>query len=150
MTFRLSVITSAIVVASALTASVADAECIRLPVQRLLDNTAHELVFKGTVVKITRTGDDGYWATFNVDRVWKGSVSRRFGVYVWWVAPGRDHFELLHDYSVFAQRLIDLRARKGAGVGEADTIAFIQAQCTDQALLGPNIMRDLGRGRPPD
>src|SRR5438128_650618 len=107
LTFRPSVIASALVVASALIASVAGAECIRVPAQRRLNDKAHELVFNGTVVEITRTDGEGYWATFNVDRVWKGSVSRRFNVFVWERAPESDHFELLHSYVVFAQRLTD-------------------------------------------
>jgi hypothetical protein len=56
----------------------AGAECIRVTANDLLSRESSEVIFRGTVVQITRTADLGYRATFEVDRVRKGSVSKRF------------------------------------------------------------------------
>jgi hypothetical protein len=106
-----------------------------------------ELVFSGTVVDVTRTGDVGYRATFDVDRVWKGVVPRRIDLYVWELAPEVPRFEAGHHYVALAGRLVDPRARQAAGLGVSHTIAFTPVQCSD--ALAPDLIRELGVGQPP-
>jgi len=52
----------------------ASAECVRVPPSVAM--RPHELVFSGKVVDITRTADLACRATFEVDHVWAGSVSK--------------------------------------------------------------------------
>ena len=128
----------------------ARAECIQQTAKMVMQEKEHELVFSGTVVQLTRTADLGYRATFEVDRVWKGSVPARFDLHVWELAPEIPRFELGRRYVVLAHRLIDSHARQGVGLGQSDAIAFTPTQCSDPALLGPNLARDLGEGLPPN
>jgi len=128
----------------------ARAECIQRTAKMVMQYKGNELVFSGTVVQVTRTADLGYRATFEVDRVWKGSVPARFDLHVWELAPEIPRFELGRRYVVLAHRLIDSRARQGVGLGESDAIAFTPTQCSDPASLGPTIARDLGEGLPPN
>jgi hypothetical protein len=80
---RSAAVASATVVAWLLTAPSAVAKCAMLTAQQVMAERAYEVVFRGTVVEITRASGAGYRATFDVDRVWKGAVSRRFDLYVW-------------------------------------------------------------------
>ena len=73
MTLRTVGIRFALAVGSLLAASSTHAECIT-PGEWWLREPTVELVFSGTAVEITRTADLGYRATFDVDRVWKGTV----------------------------------------------------------------------------
>lgn len=114
-----------------------------------MKDKAYELVFSGAVVEVTRTGDEGYRATFDVDRVWKGSVSKRFDLYVWELAPEIDRYQLGRRYVVAARQVNDLRVRQGAGLSRVDIVAFTPVQCTNQLSLEPNIIRKLGRSHPP-
>lgn len=43
-----------------------------------------------------------YRATFEVERVWRGSVTRHFDLYVWEHATETPRFELDDEYVVFA------------------------------------------------
>ena len=79
-------------------------ECITTTAEHLL-NGPGELVFRGRVVDITRTARLGYRATFAVDRVWKGIVSKQFAVYVWEMAPETEGFKLNGLYLVVARRI---------------------------------------------
>jgi hypothetical protein len=106
-----------------------------------------ELVFSGTVVDIARSGDEGFWATFDVDRVWKGEVPTRIDLYVWLLYPEVPRFELGRHYVALAKRLTDERARRAAGISNAGIIAFSPVSCS--AYLVPDITRDLGVGAPP-
>ena len=127
----------------------AGAECIYVTANDLVSRESHEVIFSGTVVQITRTADLGYRATFDVDRVWKGSVSKRFDLWVYELAPEIPRFEAGHRYVAVAHRMTDVRHREGAGVGTSDAIVFTPAMCSDPASLGKDIVRDLGPGYPP-
>jgi hypothetical protein len=115
-------IQSIVVIVSLLTARLAHAECVIVTAKELMDGKLYELVFSGTRVGITRTEDVGYWATFEVDRVWKGSVSKRFDLYVWELAPEIPQFEMGRHHLVAAQRLTDPRARQGTGLSGSDRV----------------------------
>jgi hypothetical protein len=124
-------------------------ECPRTTAQGILHGPG-ELVFSGLVVDVTRTADLGYRATFAVDRVWKGRVTKQFAVYIWELAPETGGFRLNERYVVVAQRLTNPDARRAAGISEADTVAYTQVPCTGKHELGPNIIGDLGNWQPPD
>ena len=74
---RMTAFRFAIVAAALLTPLLVHAECIGMPAKWVMGQKDVELVFSGTVVEVVRTADLGYRATFDVDRVWKGSVSKR-------------------------------------------------------------------------
>ena len=137
----------AVAVAGILAPRLANAECFTLTAQYVMQNSFAELVFSGTVVEITRMGDVGYRATFDVDRVWKGSVSRRMDLYVWELSPEIPRFEAGHHYIAVAHKLTDSRTRAGVGLDQSDVVAFTPVQCSDS--LSPDIARELGPGRPP-
>jgi hypothetical protein len=91
------------------TSQVARAECVRVSAKemakRVMEEQHYELVFSGTVVAVTRTAELGYRATFDVDRVWKGSVTKRFDLYVWELTPEVPRFETGHQYIALARKL---------------------------------------------
>ena len=81
MTFRSVGVLVATVVMSIVVAAPARAECVMVLGKQMLEG--RDVVFSGVVVAITRIGEEGYRATFEVNRVWKGPVSQRFDLYVW-------------------------------------------------------------------
>ena len=105
MVLRLIAIRAAIVVACLLAAPSVRAECILLSAKDVMEGKTHELVFSGTVMEIARTADFGYRATFSVDRVWKGSVPRRFDLYIWELLAEMPRFEIGKHYAALAKRL---------------------------------------------
>jgi hypothetical protein len=111
-----------------LASSSARAECIG-GTEWWLSEKGVELVFSGTVTKVTRTAELGYRATFDVDRVWKGAVPKHFDLWVWELAAEMDRVEVGRRYIVGAKRLVDARARQGAGLAGTDTVAFTQVMC---------------------
>ena len=50
---------------------------------------------------------------------------------------------------VIAERLTESRAREGVGLAGTDAIAFTRRPCAGPNELGPNIIQDLGVGKPP-
>ena len=147
MQVRLVALRCAIVAVLAIVPRPTHAECFTLTATFVMQESVAELVFSGTVVEITRTGDAGYRATFDVDRVWKGSVPRRFDLYVWELSAERPRFEAGHRYVALAQKLTDSRTREGVGLGQSDLVAYTPTQCSDS--LAPDIAVGLGAGRPP-
>jgi hypothetical protein len=145
--FRTILLVSVVVVF--LCASPVRAECVAYPGQasRFMANAGVRVLFSGTVVTVTRTADEGYRATFDVDRVWKGTVAKRFDVYVWERMPEIPHFEVGRQYTVVASQLIDPRARQGAGLTDTNAVAFTPVPCTNS--LWPTLAEDLGPGRAP-
>src|SRR4030095_12875223 len=61
-------------------------ECVKLSPKTVVEEPSKELIFRGKGVAVTRTADLGYRATFDVERVWKGPVGKRFDLYVWELA----------------------------------------------------------------
>jgi len=88
-----------------------------------------ELVFSGTAVEITRTADLGYRATFDVDRVWKGTVPRRLDLYVWELQVEMNDVVRGRRYVVGATRLIEARERQGVGLAGTDTVGYTEIRC---------------------
>ena len=102
MTFRSISVSSVIVVTSLLAVPSACAECVMVSAKAMLEGPSTELAFTGRVVEITRTADHlGYRATFEVDRVWRGSLTKRFDLYVWEMEPEKPRFEVDHQYVAF-------------------------------------------------
>jgi hypothetical protein len=152
MTFRSISVTSVIVVTSLLAVPSARAECVMVSAKAMLEGPSTELAFSGRVVEIIRTADLGYRATFEVDRVWRGSLTKRFDLYVWEMEPEKPRFEVDRQYVAFAQRL-STRARQGVGLSETDPVAFTPVTCSDGYSLSPDRVRDtiqeLGPGKSP-
>jgi TonB family protein len=134
----------AILIAALLTARPARAECIAGGAW-WLDSNQVELVFGGTVVEIVRTAEVGYRATFDVDRVWKGTVLRRFNLHVWELASEVPRIRVGARYVIGASTL-GARAREGAGLGGTEPVAFGPVQC---GALSQTEAESLGPGRPP-
>src|SRR4051812_13965663 len=127
---RMSFSTSAIAIAVAVFArSSAHAECFSMTAQYVLSSPSIEIVFSGRVLEIARTGDLGYRATFDVDRVWKGTAPRRLDLYVWERAAEMPHWAKDQHAIVFAARLIGSEARRDIGI-DANQIAFAPTQCS--------------------
>ena len=76
MLSRLVKVVPAIILAIGTLPAPARGECVRLSPNQLLERPDAELVFAGRVVQVTRTGELGYRATFEVDRVWMVTVAR--------------------------------------------------------------------------
>jgi len=140
------------VVASVLTSPSASAECVMVPAKQMakqvMEEKRYELVFSGIVVAVTRTADLGYRATFDVDGVWKGTVTKQFDLYVWESAAEIPKFETGRHYLALARKLVTPQERKGAGL-DNDTVAFTPVQCSDPLSLAPDLIRKLGPGRAP-
>ena len=153
MTVRTTVCSCVVVVAWLMTPVSAASECVKLPAKELakavMEDKTTELVFSGTVVAITRTAELGYRATFDVDRVWKGAVTKEFELYIWELRSENPGFLVEQTYIVLATRLVTPREREGVGVSSPDTVAFTPVQCSDSSLLDPNLVRYLGAGVPP-
>jgi hypothetical protein len=115
--------------------------------KQVMENKLYELVFTGNVVAVTRTADFGYRATFDVDRVWKGVVTKQFDLYVWELSPEQPRFEVGHRYLALAKTLVTSQQRDGAGVPSSVAVAFTPVNCSD--ALDPDVVRYLGAGLPP-
>jgi hypothetical protein len=131
----------------------AAAECVRLAAKEMarlvMEDKRYEVVFAGRVVAVTRTADEGYRATFEVDRVWKGEVTKRFDLYVWELSSELPRFEAGKHYLALARKLLTSRERDGAGIPSSDMVAFTPVQCSDPPSLDPDLVRHLGAGLPP-
>src|SRR5262249_18999994 len=117
--------------ASLLTALVAHAECIMLPLEQVVSGRDISVIFKGTVLSVTELGDPdrtvGFRVAFDVQRIWKGSVAKRVEVYDDLNAEN-PHFEVGHSSLVFARTLAnpETRRRLGALAGPgAPVLAFV-------------------------
>lgn len=123
-------------------------ECVALSAPDVLASRNNELVFSGRVIEYSVTADAAYRATFDVDRVWKGSVSKRIDIYVWQLQSAEmPRYEKDGEYVVLARRLTDPRVRKAVGLGDSNVAAFTAPSCAD--ALSPKIREELGLGSPP-
>ena len=133
----------------ALAATTAHAECVKIPPKQWLKYPDTELAFSGKVVEVTKAGELGVRATFEVERVWKGQVSRRFDVYTSPPASAETpYYEKDHSYVVIAKRLLNEEARANAGFGNSDAVVFTGAVCSGFYSVD-EFVRSLGRGKPP-
>ena len=144
----------AICIAMLVIPSVARAECVTARAALIRDPSI-ELVFRGSVVGLNTIGDLGVRVTFIVDRVWKGSVPKRFDLYVGGRNSETAKFEFQRPYVVFAHRLSQ-EARQDIGLAEQEPIAFSATSCNAlnadiRAFPNENtskILRELGEGLP--
>lgn len=125
----------------------AHAECVRISPKMAADGAYGELLFSGKVVEIARTSDLGYRATFDVDHVWRGSVSKRFALYVWDLAAETPSFEAGREYVAVAKRLADAMREK-VGVSSTDVTAYTPVTCSGGYSVS-EFLRELGPGKPP-
>ena len=140
---------AAVVMAAAVTPSLARAECVRISPKALLAREDAELVFAGRVVDVTRTSEFGSRATFEVERVWAGKVPRRFEVYMWDLASAEaPRYTAGEKYVAAAKRLQDQRAREGVGLGGRDVVAFTGVPCSDGYSI-KEFIRSVGPGKAP-
>ena len=111
----------------------------------------NELVFSGTVVEIlpVKVETAFYTVTFTVDRVWKGTASKRLTLYVWPATAEDARFEVGRQYVAIAHRLTNPEVRKTFGLSGSDAVAFTPVSCTDSTNLAPTLAGDLGLGYPP-
>ena len=124
------------------------AECFVQTGKFVMAQKSVELVFSGTVVGITPI--DPYFryrATFEVDRVWKGSVTKRFDLYVAGLEEGIRGFQMGQWSVVTATRVTDRRSRQEFGLASTSSTAFKAPICSD--ALAPDIHAQLGPGYPP-
>ena len=127
-----------------------NAECVKVTPKMLLNAPSSEVVFAGKLVEVTDTGEVGSKATFEVERVWRGKVTKRFDVYVWYPASANAprYGEKGRSYVVVANRLEDKRRREGVELGGSDVVAFTGVPCSDLYTV-EEFVRQLGRGKPP-
>ena len=124
------------------------AECFSQTGKYVMAQKSIELVFSGTVVEITPIGQYfRHRVTFEVDRVWKGSVTKRFDLYVAGLEEGVRSFQMGQWSVVTATRVTDRRARQEFGLGSTSNAAFKAPICSD--ALSPEIRAQLGPGYPP-
>jgi hypothetical protein len=134
--------------------TLARAECVT-PTPARINEYSTELVFSGRVEGLNQVNDLGVHVTFNVDRVWKGSVPKRFELYVWQLNSEAAKFEFQRPYIVFAYRMPE-RDRQHVGLTDRDPIAFTATSCGAVLALtrassdanASEILRQLGEGQP--
>lgn len=152
MSRRSVTLASAIVLGALLSAGPVGAECVMVPAKTILERASTELAFSGTVFSVTHTTPRAYRATFLVDRVWKGTIARRFDVYVADFDSERPHLAVDEHYVIFAERLSTAR-REAAGLSQDDPQAFTPVICGDLYGAGLENLRrtlgELGPGQPP-
>jgi hypothetical protein len=127
-----------------------EAECVKVTPKMWLDAPSSELVFAGTLVELAVTGESGSKATFEVQRVWRGKVTKRFDVYMWHLASAESprYLEKGQSYVVVAKWLEDKRGREGVGLDGSDAVAFTGVPCSDLHTV-EEFVSQLGRGKPP-
>ena len=134
-------------------------ECVRVPPNEVLKVPDAELAFSGKVIEIinvnqpagevTRERPLVVRASFEVDRVWMGRVSKRFDVYMTYPSSSTAaRYDPERSYVVIAKRLADKRARAAAAVGDSNTVLFTGVDCTDFYTVD-EFVRALGPGKPP-
>jgi hypothetical protein len=128
-------ILSTMLVASLLSVPAAHGECVRIPLQQVVTRQDVQIVFKGTAVSITPiTPDDpqqtsGFKVTFDVERIWKGSVGKRVELYMD-LNGNNPQFEAGHSSPVFVEYLVDPTVRGRLGITGTDTGVSTAVGCT--------------------
>ena len=139
----------AFVLAFLSTCVTARAECVVMTAKHVMAQPGIELVFSGRVLNVARAGDLGTRVTFEVSRVWKGSVPDPFDLYVWERGAEMPRFEKGQRYVALAARLTDRTTRTEVGLSGTNAPAFIATSCSGREILSPDIERELGSGYEP-
>lgn len=126
------------------------AECLEVSGQMILADSRVDMVFSGRLVNRAYVGASErstYKATFEVDRVWKGSVGERIDIFVSELAPEAPRFEEGGTYVVVASRVVDAKLRHDIGLEDPKVSAFAARQCS--GVLPTDIREQLGEGARP-
>lgn len=135
--------------ASLLLVQSARAECVNVP---LLEVHA-SIIFAGTAVSITPItppGEPNMWMgtkiTFDVDRVWKGSVGKRVDLYMN-LSPENPQFAVGRRSPVFA-RFLSREEKQRLGLGDTEAPVLTAMMCTGDFSLS-EITATYGAGKSP-
>ena len=147
---------SLLVVALLALPSDAHAYCLALSAS-VMNARSVDVVFSGTVVGLNQVNDVVVRVTFEVDRVWKGTVPKRFDIYFSPLRAEMPTFEFARRYVVFGEQMPP-RARESVGLLAPDGRAFEPIPCG--AFLYPSsessntdnarVLQQLGNGQPPN
>ena len=135
MVFRSVTIAASIVCAASLAlAQSARAECVNAPLQ-LWEFHGAPIIFAGTAVSITPINPPGEpntlmgtKITFDVDRVWKGSVGKRVDLYML-LSPENPNFAVGRRSAVLA-RYLSREEKQRLGLGDTEAPVLTAMICT--------------------
>jgi len=124
------------------------AECILPQAKRILAEPTYDLLFSGTAVEVTRTAPFAYRTTFDVNRVWRGTVPMRIDLYVSELFGEIERLDVKgRRWIVGAHKLTDPKVRRDVGI-EDDAVIFAPMTCSEWEPT-PKLLREFGRGYPP-
>jgi hypothetical protein len=132
---------------------VAVADCVALRAN--LPARTAALVFSGTTTDVA-TNDTSEWpsaiVTFDVDRVWKGRVTKQFAVYSFTRTVEPFIFKVGEKYLIFAHVLTDTE-RRDLNLPSTRQKIFVVGQCGDgtreMTWVTPQEIVELGRANRP-
>lgn len=127
-------------------------ECVAVSAEMILADSRVALVFSGRMVGRVYVGKPErptYRATFEVDRVWKGTVPKRIDIYVSELSAEAPRFDEGREYVVIANRVVDSKLRQDMGLADAEVPAFAARACSGDHDLPPDIRKQLGKGSQP-
>jgi hypothetical protein len=121
---------------------IASADCALLSIREAI--RLSNIAFSGTVTSISpplQSGRPGPIVGFNVERVWKGKVTKLFTVYNFSRSLELMHFSVGQSYLVFAHHATaaELRDLELAGP------AFIVGDCGGSRILNDEVRKELSR-----
>ena len=127
---------------------IAVAECVFLRANLTAKSAA--LVFSGTATNIA-ANDASEWPsaiiTFDVDKVWKGPVTKQFVVYSFTRTVEPFTFKVGQEYLVFAHAQTEAE-RQDLNLGITERQVFVVGQCGDgtreMAMVTPQEIMELG------
>ena len=147
MRVHVAVIVSTVLLSFMLTASAAHSECGKIPIQDFLIEHKDAVILKGGVSAFAETNDpDGrllFKYTFEVERVWQGSVGKRIDLYV--SLSGNEPQLGPTPFLVVALRD---SVRQRLGITRTDTPAYTTVWCSD-VYTESEIRSALGPGKEP-
>lgn len=137
-----------VALAVTLAAATVYAECFTLTAKYVMSEPGFEVVFAGRAVHTVHIGERVSRVTFEVNRVWKGSVPARVDVYVAEFIAEKPHFSERTESVVLARKLKNAELRRAAGLSDSAAATELEAMtCSD--AHEPNIAQKLGRSYPP-
>jgi hypothetical protein len=129
--------------------AIANGQCPLIPLSEALARPLTEAVFSGTVTEIVDAPNGrGYVVTFDVQRIWKGTVAKSVSLYQTNSSEAIE-FRKGERFIVVAVRPYDIQLEAGQPlpppllhVSDCASVPLEQAERNGQ-------LRSLGRGRPP-